>query len=180
MKNGLRLLWRNPILRPLALSAAHFNLFTAMFFALYTLYVIRELQLSAFLLGVATMFGGVGGVIAATCTGWLGRTFGMGRVLVFCSAAPALPVCSFRRRAWWRRRWPWCWSFCARSVPPKRPAMRTARGSCPHEGICGQTSQVRQGCGESCHGGDEGDRRLPGDDRVDPRQVMIPIGRSTG
>ncbi len=89
-REGIVLVWRNNILRPLALSAAHFNFFTAMFFAIYVLYVVRVLQFSPLLLGLSTMLGGLGGLVSAPLVGRIGRTFGVGRMLIVCYAAPGL------------------------------------------------------------------------------------------
>ncbi|GAA1287779.1 MFS transporter [Saccharothrix xinjiangensis] len=85
---GVSLVWRNDILRPLALSAAHFNLFTAMFFAVYVLYVVKVLGFSPLLLGVCTALGGVGGLAASTLVGPISRRTGLGRMLIACYALP--------------------------------------------------------------------------------------------
>jgi len=87
---GLRLLWSDQIQRPLALAAAHFNLFTSMFFALYTLYVIRVLGLNPFLLGLTTTIGGIGGLVGASMSNRVAGRFGYGRVLCVVYALPGL------------------------------------------------------------------------------------------
>lgn len=86
---GLRLLWNDRIQGPLALAAAHFNLFTSMFFVLYTLYVIRVLHFSPFLLGLTTTIGGVGGLLGASMSSRIAR-LGYGRVLCVAYALPGL------------------------------------------------------------------------------------------
>ncbi|MFD9123322.1 MFS transporter [Kitasatospora sp. NPDC059571] len=85
---GLKLLWSNRILRPLAVAAAHFNLFTSMFFALFVLYAVKVLDFSPFLLGLVTTVGGVAGLLGATAAGKLSRRFGAGRTMMAAYAIP--------------------------------------------------------------------------------------------
>ncbi|MFB7931764.1 MFS transporter [Streptomyces sp. NPDC056039] len=63
---GFTWAFSHPILRPVIVSAAHFNFFTAMFFAVYTFYVVKELGFSPLLVGLASAAGGLGGVLSAT------------------------------------------------------------------------------------------------------------------
>ncbi|MFG3284431.1 MFS transporter [Streptomyces sp. NPDC048111] len=88
--SGLKMLWGNKVLRPLALAAAHFNLFTAMFFALFTLYTVKVLGFSPFLLGAVTMTGGVAGLLGSAAAVRLSARFGLGRTLIACYAVPGL------------------------------------------------------------------------------------------
>lgn len=61
---GLRYLLRQPVLRSINFAAAQFNFFTAMFFGLYTFFLVRVLDFSPLLVGLASVAGGVGGVLA--------------------------------------------------------------------------------------------------------------------
>jgi predicted MFS family arabinose efflux permease len=88
--SGLRMLWNNRIMRILVVASAHFNLFTSMFFALYTLYAIRTLHFSPFLFGVITMAGGVAGLFAATITTRIATRFGSGHILIAGFAFPGI------------------------------------------------------------------------------------------
>lgn len=63
---GLGFVWRNGVLRPVTLAASHFNFFTAMFFAVYTYYLVRDLGFSPFMVGVSAAAGGLGGLVSAT------------------------------------------------------------------------------------------------------------------
>ncbi|MGX1563458.1 MFS transporter [Streptomyces sp. NPDC055506] len=63
---GFTWAFSHPVLRPVIVSAAHFNFFTAMFFAVYTFYVVKELGFSPLLVGLASAAGGLGGVLSAT------------------------------------------------------------------------------------------------------------------
>jgi predicted MFS family arabinose efflux permease len=85
---GLRLLWGNRLLRPLAIAAAHFNLFTSAFFALFVLYAVRVLHFSPLLLGVVTMAGGVAGLAGSAVVGRVSARFGVSGTLVACYALP--------------------------------------------------------------------------------------------
>ncbi|SOD62153.1 Major Facilitator Superfamily protein [Streptomyces zhaozhouensis] len=64
--SGFTWAFSHRVLRPVIVSAAHFNFFTAMFFAVYTFYVVKELGFSPLLVGLASTAGGLGGVLAAT------------------------------------------------------------------------------------------------------------------
>lgn len=86
--SGFRILWGSAVLRPIALAAAHFNLFTAMFFALFTLYTVRVLGFSPFLLGAVTMTGGVAGLLGSAAAVRLSGRFGLGRTLIACYIVP--------------------------------------------------------------------------------------------
>ncbi|WNO67450.1 MFS transporter [Streptomyces sp. AM2-3-1] len=88
--SGLRLLRGDRFQRPLVLGAAHFNFFTAMFFTLYTLYVIKVLGFSSLLFGVLTMIGGVSGLLGAALAARIGRKFGVGATLVTVFAFPGV------------------------------------------------------------------------------------------
>ncbi len=87
---GVRLLRRDRIQGPLALAAAHFNVFTAMFFALYILYVVKVLGISPLLLGFLSTAGGLGGLLGASVSGRLARRFGYGPVLGAVYALPGV------------------------------------------------------------------------------------------
>ncbi|MEV7612809.1 MFS transporter [Streptomyces sp. NPDC089799] len=87
---GLKLLMRDPVQRSLALAAAHFNFFTSMFYALYTLYVVKTLDLSPALLGVLSAAGGVGALLGSATAARISRRFGYGIPLAFAYAAPGV------------------------------------------------------------------------------------------
>ncbi|WP_157846286.1 MFS transporter [Streptomyces anulatus] len=88
ISSGLKLLWGNSVLRPLVLAAAHFNLFTSMYFALFILYAVRALGFSPFLLGVVTMSGGIAGLVGSAAATRLAARFGLGPTMICCYAVP--------------------------------------------------------------------------------------------
>ncbi len=79
---GLKLVWRNPTLRSLAVLAAGWQFLHNMMVAVLILYATREVGLSAGALGLAFMFGGAGCMIAAALAERLATRFGVGRAIV--------------------------------------------------------------------------------------------------
>lgn len=73
---GLRFIYRHPVLRPLASSAATFNFFSQLQLTLFVLYANREMHMSAGAIGLVLAFFGVGGMTAAATVrrglAWLG------------------------------------------------------------------------------------------------------------
>jgi predicted MFS family arabinose efflux permease len=75
---GLAFVFRDPIVRPVLLSAATINLFNLAFTALVILYATTELGVSPGALGLALGSGAVGGLIGATIASRVGRRLGLG------------------------------------------------------------------------------------------------------
>ena len=75
---GLAFVFRDPIVRPVLLSAATINLFNLAFTALVILYATTELGVSPGALGLALGSGAVGGLIGATIASRVGRRIGLG------------------------------------------------------------------------------------------------------
>lgn len=65
VRRGLRKVLSDKVQRPLVLASAHFNFFTAMFFALYLLFLVKGLGFSPWLIGLLNVTGGVAGLAAA-------------------------------------------------------------------------------------------------------------------
>ena len=92
---GLRAINDNPTLRTLTIGIGLRSFFGNFFATLYSLYVIRELGLSAAALGVIIGAGGIGALIGAMLAGWLPRRFGLGQVLtgaLLCSSLVNLVI----------------------------------------------------------------------------------------
>ena len=79
---GLRQVLGHPLLRPLAVSAALRGFFGTFYWVLYDLYVVRELGLSPFILGLMIAAGGVGALPGALLAGRVVRRLGLARTLV--------------------------------------------------------------------------------------------------
>ncbi|HEY3340961.1 MAG TPA: MFS transporter [Anaerolineae bacterium] len=87
---GVRVLVADPRLRALTAAAATANFFGGFFGALYTLFVIRELQFGPAVLGILVGAGGIGALFGALATAWFTRRLGAGRVVIVSLAFAAL------------------------------------------------------------------------------------------
>ncbi|WP_342115467.1 MFS transporter [Pseudoduganella sp. OTU4001] len=78
MHEGLLFIWRQPLLRTLAWSAALWHLLFYGYVALSTLYVLRELKLDAGTLGAVQVLGGMGVLASGFLLKPVTRRFGQG------------------------------------------------------------------------------------------------------
>ncbi|MDA0632749.1 MFS transporter [Nonomuraea sp. MCN248] len=83
IKEGLATTLRDPLLRPLTIGSAWFNLFEQVILTLYLLYGVRELRLSTGLLGVILAIGSVGALAGSFLADRAGRVLGIGRTMVW-------------------------------------------------------------------------------------------------
>lgn len=79
---GLRFTLRNPIQRPIIIFVAPMNLFSNMLFAIYLVYAVRELHLSATTIGLIFSLGSVGSLVGALTANRVARILGIGHSLV--------------------------------------------------------------------------------------------------
>jgi MFS family permease len=79
---GMRYVWHEPRIRPVALSTGTSNLFSGMSAAVVVLFLRRQLQLSPGHIGVLLGAGSVGGLLGALLGGRLGRRIGIGRAIL--------------------------------------------------------------------------------------------------
>jgi MFS family permease len=90
VKAGMRYLWQSPIIRASLLATATINFFNFVFWALFMLYAIRELDVSPGLLGVVLGAASMGGVLGSIVTGRISRRIGIGPAFVLgCIVFPA-------------------------------------------------------------------------------------------
>ena len=75
---GIRYVLRNPTMRASLLATATINLFNFIFWALFILFAVRELEVSAGTLGLVLGAGAVGGLIGSIVTTRLSRRIGIG------------------------------------------------------------------------------------------------------
>ncbi|HZE29008.1 MAG TPA: MFS transporter [Gaiellaceae bacterium] len=92
LKAGIRYIWDSPIVRAKLLSTATINFFNFVFWALFILYVTRELGVRPGVLGLVLGAGAFGGVLGSLVTGRLSRRFGVGPVMVAGSVLFPLPL----------------------------------------------------------------------------------------
>ena len=78
---GMRWLWRQPLLRFLALLVGGLNLFS-MGFPLIMIVRAQQLGADAFTIGLLFATGGVGGIVGAAVTPWLHRRYRFGDLVV--------------------------------------------------------------------------------------------------
>ncbi|SEM10827.1 MFS transporter [Streptacidiphilus jiangxiensis] len=95
---GLRVIWRDRILRALLLNGGTSVLFSTMTSALFVLFLVRDLHGAPTVVGVVQAAGGVGGVLGGVLAPRLVRRFGNARVILHAklwfSGAFALLPCA--------------------------------------------------------------------------------------
>ncbi len=79
---GISVVAADPVLRTLAIALALDGFFGNFYAALYDIYAVRELGMSAGLLGVSIAGGGVGALIGALLANRVERRFGLSRTLI--------------------------------------------------------------------------------------------------
>jgi MFS family permease len=78
---GLRLVFKNPLLRSLAVSAAIFNLFGNFVGAMYAIYIIRQIGAPPIFLGLLIATGGLSALLGALIAERIIHRFGLGRTI---------------------------------------------------------------------------------------------------
>lgn len=78
---GLAFVWRERLLRRIVLCTGVGNFFSTVAFTMLPVLVLRELDLSPAIFGVATSIGAVGGVLGATLTARMARAVGEGTII---------------------------------------------------------------------------------------------------
>ncbi|MDF2694330.1 MAG: hypothetical protein K0S65_2713, partial [Labilithrix sp.] len=97
LREGLQYVVRHPLLRPQALCTGTSNFFSNVTFAVFLVYAVRTLHLSAAEVGLIFTIGGLGGLAAALTSQRITRRFGVGRTtiamsLLWGSAAFLVPL----------------------------------------------------------------------------------------
>ena len=80
ISEGLRFVVRHPLLRPIVIFVGFSNIFVNMLFAIYLVYAVRELDLSAKTIGIIFSLGNVGSLVGALTANRVARAFGIGPV----------------------------------------------------------------------------------------------------
>jgi hypothetical protein len=97
IRDGFRFTFANRYLRPIAGEAATFNLFEQTIMTVFVVYAVRELGLSAGLLGVIVSIGAAGAFLGAVAAPYPARRVGLGPTIVGsmaigCTVPLALPL----------------------------------------------------------------------------------------
>lgn len=82
IREGLHIVFSNPILRSIAGCTSTSNLFGTMGQAVFTLYVLRELHFDPGLLGAIFSISSIGALLGALLAGSVAKRFGLGRTIV--------------------------------------------------------------------------------------------------
>jgi MFS family permease len=92
VKAGMSYLWHSPMLRSSLLATATINFFNFVFWALFLLYAVRSLGVSAGALGLVLGAGACGGVLGSVLTGRISRRIGVGPAFVLGCVLFPLPL----------------------------------------------------------------------------------------
>jgi MFS family permease len=87
---GLRIVRRHPIVFPLAARSVPAHVFGAFYGVLYAIYLLRELHLDPFLLGIVISAGGVGSLAGSLLASRVVNALGIGRALVGTAIAASV------------------------------------------------------------------------------------------
>jgi len=92
VRQGLKVVIENPLLRAFAGCLATSNLASNIFFALYILFGVRELDMNAAQLGLVYGLGASGALVGAVIAPWVGARVGIGRALIIGALFGSLEV----------------------------------------------------------------------------------------
>jgi MFS family permease len=87
---GLRIVRRHAIVFPLAARSVPAHVFGAFYGVLYSIYLLRELHLDPFLLGIVISAGGVGALVGSLLAARVVSALGIGRALVGTAIAASV------------------------------------------------------------------------------------------
>jgi MFS family permease len=82
IKEGLRYVWRHPLLRPIAFCTGSSNLFSSMFIAILVLFAVRTLHMKPGAIGLALGLGNVGFLAGAFSAQRIARRVGIGPAII--------------------------------------------------------------------------------------------------
>src|SRR5262249_62112058 len=89
---GIKYLVRHRYWRPISISTATFNFFSNVAFAIFVVYMVRHLHMSALAIGLTFSLSSAGGLAAAFLAQKIRARLGIGRTIVWGSAIRAGPA----------------------------------------------------------------------------------------
>lgn len=87
---GLRFVYRHRVLGPFAVSTHAWFVFNSLLTTVFVPFVLVELRLSAFEMGLALAAAGVTGLVGSFGAAWVGRRWGAGGAVIACRAVMPL------------------------------------------------------------------------------------------
>ena len=90
IRDGIKVVTGNPILRSVAACSGMANLFSSLWGAIYILYLTRNLQIPPGLLGIIFATGAPGALLGALLSNWVVRKIGPGPTIIAASALSGL------------------------------------------------------------------------------------------
>lgn len=90
VRDGSRFVANHPVLRPIMVCGALYNLGVAMYDSLLAVFAVRHLDMDPWLLGVALALGGVGFPLGSLLARWLAERFGIGPSLILAGVPSVL------------------------------------------------------------------------------------------
>jgi len=89
---GIRYLVGHRYWRPISMSTATFNFFSNVAFAIFVVYMVRRLHMSALAIGLTFSLSSAGGLAAAFFAQKIGTALGIGRTILLGSVVGGLPL----------------------------------------------------------------------------------------
>lgn len=86
IREGLRFVLGDPLLRPITASTAIANLFSSIASSVMLIFAVRELRLDAVLIGLIIAIGSSGGMVGAIVATRVQRRIGVGWTLILCGS----------------------------------------------------------------------------------------------
>jgi len=90
--DGIKYLVGHRYWRPISMSTATFNFFSNVAFAIFVVYMVRRLHMSALAIGLTFSLSSAGGLAAAFFAQKIGTRLGIGRTIVWGSVIGAVPM----------------------------------------------------------------------------------------
>ncbi len=90
IREGFTFVWRHPLIRPLLISTAMFNLFGSVMWTMFSVLLLRNLGVSEATFGLIISATAVGGIVGAFSARYFVRIFGEGRSIAVAAGIEAL------------------------------------------------------------------------------------------
>lgn len=92
IREGFTFVWRHPLIRPLLISTAMFNLFGSVMWTMFPVLLLRSLGVSEATFGLIISATAVGGIVGAFSARYFVKVFGEGRSIAVAAGIEALLI----------------------------------------------------------------------------------------